>query len=286
MQNKILSFLKPTPGKISCLAILASITVLLFQFPVAESNPILRPIFYFLSTPIFILDNLTADIMSNSIFMTLMVYGIVILIEGLWLYILSCGSIKMLALPHAKRIIVPLLLVLFAGVIYFLVVPQAHTYYYLTPESICNRTCLHIQYALQGGTDPLYPLSDYCLQYVPSREYSLLVNDQTDSLNFQGEKISCRNVRGCFNLPDQECTFKGEIIGPRLCRDALCKYFKRLNLTIEESEERIRVMMTPIGCNMTRKGHPELQEETWWEKYYRNPDCSEIYQNASQNDSQ
>ena len=189
----------------------------------------------------------------------------------------------MLSLPKStsrKILIIFLVIVSLAALIYYLLAP----YEVVTPHNpvkMCKVTCKEIQRAIRENEDPFLFLDLYCRQYLLPGNYSLVVDTRTDSINPYGLKVSCNQVRGCFNLPNQSCTFNGRIIGPKMCRDTLCSFYKWENFSLTEAEELIKALMSPSGCNMTRKAHPELQGKTWWEMYFENPNCSAVYQNIS-----
>ena len=189
----------------------------------------------------------------------------------------------MLSLPKLtprKILITSLLIVSLAALVYYLLAPYEVVTSH-NPLKMCKVTCEEIQRAVKEREDPLLFLNLYCRQYLLPGNYSLIVDARTDSINPYGLKVSCNRVHGCFNLLNQSCTFNGRIIGPKMCRDTLCSFYKWENLSLTEAEQRIKVIMTPSGCNMTRAAHPELKEETWWEMYFENPNCSAVYQNAS-----
>ena len=273
MGYRIKSLLQPNLRKFLFFIILVAITLLVgFRLVPSsfciQSNPLTTTLFYFLVPPALI------PLAVNSPLG--MIVGIILSI--IWLYIVSCVIYQIL--PRHKIMVILFLLMAISGIF----LPHVNMCHKpkLTLSAVhewCSQECSQIN---QATTSEEYysRIYDYCVQKVPFPKNSMVFLDNT-TIYLGDQSIFCENSFRCINSKNYKCIINNTAITPELCRNVLCYLFARRNVTVSNLEDSVKAAMTPGDCNLTQAAHPELQEKTWWEMYFKNPNCSAVYQNAS-----
>jgi len=140
-------------------------------------------------------------------------------------------------------------------------------------ESKCLGLCTDVEAAFSDKRDnAIWAYCTYSASLQKSQGTDLIVEGP-------GFYAYCRDEAHCFNEDASSCMAQGFVITPQMCLQTMCKLLINSGESQEEAEQIIKEEMPSGNCNL-RKGttvsETTIRQETWWEKYFENPDCSGI----------
>ncbi len=192
---------------------------------------------------------------------------------------------------HQNKIIIISILLVLGGVIsiYLYQFSEIWCDLCIDPPSVeyiahtCNSTCNILSQQEVDSAEYLDTVWEYCYTWVgeAAGDYPTQLRKMDDGNYF------CKDGVHCFNLLENYCEVEGQIITPEYCKDIACRILKNSGKTEKESERIIKNRINEGSCSLT-KGHTlwaglkkkKITEETWWELYFENPDCSAVFNSS------
>lgn len=127
---------------------------------------------------------------------------------------------------------------------------------------------------------------DYCSKYFFLPKSEKISSDLI--IKGEGYLSFCRNRAHCFNIVEQPCVVNGEVITPELCLSVMCMHLQDEGFSDEEASREIEKTMQSGWCFLGKGAEVKVGEEikaikelTWWEKNFKQPNCSKVYQNPN-----
>lgn len=138
----------------------------------------------------------------------------------------------------------------------------------------CSSLCQNIK-SSNDIDDKRSAIFNYCrknFKFNPSSGTGTLIKGVYVKGN--GENSFCVDKARCFSFDQGKCEAGDLDIGPEICKEVLCKELKTLSKS--ERKSSIKEIMDKGSCDLTRDTEKEIYVKTWWEKYFKNVDCTGV----------
>lgn len=151
--------------------------------------------------------------------------------------------------------------------------PPTETNSFEALKNLCNTKCTEIE-----SRDDVNNILLYCVAGGVISEGPL----SNAEIIFQGEGTTpyCSRSAFCFNV--HNCVIDNLSLTPHTCLKAMCKALIDYGKTAADAERLIRSYMDVL-CSLKQGTHVETERETkrienktWWEQYFENPNCSKF----------
>lgn len=141
----------------------------------------------------------------------------------------------------------------------------------------CEMQCREITES-ESTTTRRDAIIEYC-----QKNFKYDVSDVESDISYGrplGRNSFCIDKARCFNLNFVNCIVGGREVGAEMCRNVMCKRYKRLGLDQETVEDKIERHMSPGNCRLekgSQVGDQRIEVKTWWERYFKNINCTRFY---------